>query len=444
MLKLEFFSQDVIDEYEKQIIDKVKARNSNRDNLIFLSYSIDPAREKNYSISIHELLTHKREQILKIDGIKLYMCICSAQKYKYMSNVELLHTLYQKFPNQIFEICYQEGKYIYKYNYKNKYVTYRSKRKNDTSRHSIITKAASLIKSEFANIDADYADKYFDIPKIGSVADLKATLDTMFDDLKNQLINSVSKEPIISYSFISGNLRHRLMASLGVRTCPYCNRNYITRYGVKGSKSTADLDHFYQKEQYPLFALSLFNFVPSCPVCNSRMKNVHPADDTMYPYEEGFGDDVKFELKYTGEDISSEKILHIWQALSKLDYNDFEINAVIAPGINSERKERIENSKELFHIDEVYADHKQDALEVALRTRIYCEGSYEKFCRELFDKFDKKGMRYSSVSDLKQFLFRDGFDYEWLVFGIYMNDEKRRFDKPLSKMIYDIFNSEKL
>lgn len=56
----------------------------------------------------------------------------------------------------------------------------------------------------------------------------------------------------------------------------------------------------------------------------------------------------------------------------------------------------------------------------------------------------KKGMRYALVSDLKEFLFRSGFDYEWLMFGIYMNDEKRRFDKTLSKIIYDIYNLEKL
>lgn len=117
MLKLEFFPQDVIDEYEKQIIDKVRARNYNRDKLIFLSYDINSAPKKEYSISVHELLTQKREQILKIDGIKLYMCICSAQKYKYMSNVELLHTLYQKFPDQIFEICYQNKECKYRYIY---------------------------------------------------------------------------------------------------------------------------------------------------------------------------------------------------------------------------------------------------------------------------------------------------------------------------------------
>ena len=52
-------------------------------------------------------------------------------------------------------------------------------------------------------------------------------------------------------------------------------------------------------------------------------------------------------------------------------------------------------------------------------------------------------MEHSSLSDLEQFLFRDGFDREWLMFGIHMNDTKRRFDRPLSKMIYDIYNSEK-
>lgn len=439
MLKLEFFSQDVIDEYEKKIIGEVRKRNNNRNNITFLSYSTVTSKEKKYSISIHKLLTYKREQILKIAGIKLYMCICSAQKYKHLSNVELLHTLKLKFPKKVCEKCYQNGKYEYAING----VTYCTTRKDDTAEHDIINKAASLIRSEFKRLDANYVDIYFDTSKIYSVAYLNEALDKMFRELETQLIDRVSNESIISYSLISSEIRHKLMASLGVRTCPYCNRNYITRYGIKGNKSTADLDHFYQKEQYPLFALSLFNFVPSCPVCNSRMKNIHPADDAMYPYEEGFGNDVHFELKYTGTDISSEKILHIWQAFSNINYDDFEIKIVIDPCTDSDHKKRIENSEALFHINEVYEDHKKDALEVALRTRIYCEGSYEKFCGKLFDKLEEKGMRYSSVSDLEQFLFRAGFDHEWLMFGIHMNDENRRFDRPLSKMIYDIYNSEK-
>lgn len=72
--------------------------------------------------------------------------------------------------------------------------------------------------------------------------------------------------------------RHQLLTSLGVRVCPYCQRNYITSYTLeenkedKVEKTTADLDHFYSKKDYPFLALSLYNFIPSCSICNSRMK----------------------------------------------------------------------------------------------------------------------------------------------------------------------------
>ena len=51
-------------------------------------------------------------------------------------------------------------------------------------------------------------------------------------------------------------------------------------------------------------------------------------------------------------------------------------------------------------------------------------------------------MMYASVTDLENYMFRYGFDNEWLLFGILGNDEKRKYDKPLSKMIYDISHSE--
>lgn len=72
--------------------------------------------------------------------------------------------------------------------------------------------------------------------------------------------------------------RHKLLTSLGVKVCPYCQRNYITSYTLeenkedKVEKATADLDHFYPKKDYPFLALSLYNFIPSCSICNSRMK----------------------------------------------------------------------------------------------------------------------------------------------------------------------------
>ena len=38
-------------------------------------------------------------------------------------------------------------------------------------------------------------------------------------------------------------------------------------------RRTFDVDHFFPKSEYPMFCLSLYNFVPSCQVCNSRVKS---------------------------------------------------------------------------------------------------------------------------------------------------------------------------
>lgn len=443
MLQIPFFSDNMIKEYESIMADKVKARNSQSPLIFFIPGT-------SYSISIHDLLTLNRKQIMNIDGIRLYMYICSIQKYKAMSNVEFLHSLSKEFPAQVIEQEYKRGRYKYEING----IQFSQSKKDDTSADPIIKAGVSLIVSVVSGFNATYASKYFNnvmINSINSIVDFSKILETMFRDLKQMLKGSVqnnnnngNRVSIIDYAILPDNLRHKLMNSIGLRTCPYCNRNYITRYGVGGKKSTADLDHFYQKEQYPLFALSLFNFIPSCPICNSRMKNIRPSSDTMYPYEEGFGDDVHFELIYTGDDTSSEKMLHLWQAIKDVSYDDFEVELVINPSTAPDKKQRIEKSSSLFHLSEVYADHKQDALEVALRTRIYCEGSYEDFCVKLFDKCKQKaGMTNTSVSDMKAFLLREGFDEEWLKTGVFINNDKKRYDKPLSKMIYDIFNSEK-
>ena len=442
MIKIKFFSKRIRKEYAKMIAANVIKRNGNKNRITFIPKFVT-RKKAPYTISVYKLLTLKRDKLIQIDGIKLYMHICSSQKYRSMSNVELLDSLHLDFPNQIRVICHSNGNYKYVLNG----VNYSTTRKDDIKAHSIIQEAVSLIKGEFDRYDIDYSNYYFQNFSITKIDDLKKILKKMFIDLCNCLTGCTKNKngmslPIIDYSIISSDLRHKLMNSIGIRTCPYCNRNYITRYGINGSKSTADLDHFYQKEQYPLFALSLFNFIPSCPICNSRMKNTHPADDTIYPYEEGFEDDVHFELNYIGNNTKGEKILHLWQALSSIQYSDFEISLIIDPATPPDRVLRINKSKELFHLEEVYEDHKQDAMETALRTRIYCEGSYKHFCEKLFDKCKTAGMIYSSVSDLENYMFRQGFDNEWLIFGIFSNDEKRKFDKPLSKMIYDISQSK--
>ncbi len=60
---------------------------------------------------------------------------------------------------------------------------------------------------------------------------------------------------------------------LDLTTCFYCETAYINIFtGHKKIRRIFDLDHFFPKKEFPLAALSLFNLVPCCQVCNSRIK----------------------------------------------------------------------------------------------------------------------------------------------------------------------------
>lgn len=54
---------------------------------------------------------------------------------------------------------------------------------------------------------------------------------------------------------------------IGISVCPYCNRNYIISLEESGI-ATCELDHFHNKDAYPLFALSFYNLIPACKPCN--------------------------------------------------------------------------------------------------------------------------------------------------------------------------------
>jgi len=91
--------------------------------------------------------------------------------------------------------------------------------------------------------------------------------------------------------------RHKLLSLMEIEVCPYCQRNYISSFEENDDKRiTADLDHFYPKSLYPFLALSLYNFIPSCQICNSRFKGTKDTYNSVYPYEESFDDlGAKFE-----------------------------------------------------------------------------------------------------------------------------------------------------
>lgn len=155
-----------------------------------------------------------------------------------------------------------------------------------------------------------------------------------------------------------------LCNELGVSVCPYCNRQHISVANTYDGKwvSSAQIDHFLPKSLNPLFSCSFFNLIPSCYCCNHGKSN--NTSITIHPYTEEFGKDGSFCLDYikNGNNIK----------LLNLDNPDhFILHIDVLPG--SPLKEKIENSIEVFHLNDLYKAHHVEIKDFILRYRSYKE-----------------------------------------------------------------------
>lgn len=219
-------------------------------------------------------------------------------------------------------------------------------------------------------------------------------------------------ERIFNYDrFVKNNgwNRHRLITLLGVKVCPYCNRQYVTSYKSEdggGMKTTADLDHFYWKSEYPYLSLSLYNFIPSCQICNSRFKKEidFRKNPHIYPYERGFSDDAKFRTR-------SDKIDYLLG-----NSNDFDIYMDIKKSID---EVKIINSTKTFKIDEVYKIHTEYVQEIIKKSIMYSK-----------DKVEEITSEFPGLFSSREEIYR-------IIFGNYIVEEQLG-NRPLAKLTKDI------
>ena len=87
--------------------------------------------------------------------------------------------------------------------------------------------------------------------------------------------------------------------------CPYCNYNRVQVIDVseeeneqKLNKSYLDIDHFYPKSMNPFFALSFFNLIPSCHLCNSNEKGNKEFCITTHtnPFHKSYNDNHQYKI----------------------------------------------------------------------------------------------------------------------------------------------------
>ncbi|MGG0475524.1 HNH endonuclease [Priestia aryabhattai] len=192
----------------------------------------------------------------------------------------------------------------------------------------------------------------------------------------------------------------KLVKALGVRVCPYCNRNFINNidYGSKGLKRTSQLDHFFSKDKYPFLAMSFFNLIPSCPSCNHTK---HNKEISLSPYNQdhNFNELLKFDYKVNSSDYLNNE-------------NEIEIIMI--------KDEIIQKNIEVLGLESQYKIHNDIIFELVKKFKVY-NGSQIKEIKKNFPD-----------------LFKDEEEIVRVVFGTSMNSSD--FSKrPLSKLQRDIF-----
>lgn len=204
--------------------------------------------------------------------------------------------------------------------------------------------------------------------------------------------------------FSNREVSYEILKVMNVNVCPYCNRQYTftVRNKISRNKIRAEFDHFFPKSEYPLLAVSVYNLVPSCSLCNKGKSKTNP-EDFLYPYEESFEDrGIRFGVPNIIDIfLSQEEIVLKLESLGSV--NNMNI---------------IKKYNEALKTEELYARHSDYILELLYKKHIFNDETIESIYKSY------EGL-FSSTSEIKQ-----------LVIG---NHESGKFNqRPLSKLTKDI------
>lgn len=226
---------------------------------------------------------------------------------------------------------------------------------------------------------------YDEIVEIATIYNARKT--KLPNEYKNFIIEKLYKQRFPRQEFVD---------ELQVTVCPYCNRNFVNS---TYKRTMCDLDHFYDKETYPILAVSLHNLVPVCHSCNHAKAS---RAISYSPHNISYNTDelLSFDFFVTGMDYLSD-------------------NKQIGIEIESSDAFKL-NVKEL-KLKEVYQIHS-DIVQECIKKAIVFNPEYLK---DLF-------ATYNGLFESEEELHR-------IVFGNYM-EEASYGKRPLSKMTKDIMS----
>jgi len=195
---------------------------------------------------------------------------------------------------------------------------------------------------------------------------------------------------------------YQFVKLLNLKTCPYCNRNYISMIekNVQYDKQRRpELDHFHPKSIYPFLAVNYYNLIPSCSTCN-KLKSDDNSLNLLHPYDKKIKNisvtywlnDMKFYNVKSLKDLTFESEKSI----------DIEIDIPI-------------DNKRIFQLERLYQEHTDIIIELILKHLHYPE---------------------TYINELVTFGYSKEEIYRF-VFSNYL-DIKDMHKRPLSKLVRDI------
>ena len=202
---------------------------------------------------------------------------------------------------------------------------------------------------------------------------------------KNKIHNFFNRvENVFSYKSFGGSeyTKYSLTANLKVRTCVYCNRMYaITHYKSDGTNlMNPQLDHWLPMSKYPLLQMSFFNLIPSCDICNTRIKKVKEFNevDHIHPYDDSY-EEIKFTYCFN-KDLNDLKVI-------------FENDG--------EKVNKVRDTVEFLYVHEMYNAHIPE-LKDLIKIKEFYGDTYLKKLQELHRDGIEKALK-SLLTNSKSF-----------------------------------------
>jgi len=196
---------------------------------------------------------------------------------------------------------------------------------------------------------------------------------------------------------------------LNPRVCYYCNIDYVNVYVEEngGLKNKFTLDHFIDKGNYPYLALSFFNLIPCCSVCNTKIKGQQNFyEDEKLRYTNPYSKDFDFNQKVKFKLFLSDKC----QDLHIKSKDDIEIP------LKEKYSDKYQKYIDVFKLNDRYSAHKDIVYEMMKNAELYPE------------------------SRLKELQELTGIPYQEIKKDIFklIDDNADLSKEPFSKLIKDI------